>query len=250
MRLGTASTKVPFRTLKTKHAPAVRPPGLLSLFSVLCILSMIGTLAYAVALTVMSSSGHSIDPLQGVVIAQIHFLLPVLIAYSVSTNSSWSRPLIAIYSSALAAQMLLGFGYLAPMAESFESAAGVTLTVLALILVWLYGSPKMRIYYALIQDRPLPASLAERAIDYVENPWPGPKTRAAFDWLSDHMETIVLLGLIVTVILAFARTTHSGGQVVTHVPGTFEVLQLADAATDGRATDRGSKRVHLLGERG
>lgn len=202
MGIWRPATKVRFWTPKFKHAPGVRPPGLLNLISVLCILSVVGTLVYAAFRTM--AAGYQPDLAEAVVVSVIHFLLPISIAYTVFTNSHLSRPLLLTYSLALAASLLFGFGYVAPVFDGKLMSSIAMLVSLGLITAWLYLSPKMRIYYALLRNRRIPKRLAARAIEYVENPWPGRRTNEILDWISEHLETLVLIGLIVTVLLAWA----------------------------------------------
>ena len=201
MGLWRPATKIRFWTPKTKQSPGVRPPGLLSLFSVLCILSVIGTLVYSVFRTI--GTGYDPEPPEALIVAVTHFLLPIAIAYSVFTNSHLSRPLILIYSVALALSLFFGFGYIVPVLNVGLLSGIVVFGALVLIVVWLFASPKMRIYYALLRGRPLPQRLAKRAIEHVENPWPGRKATEVLEWITDHLETIVLVGLIATVVLAW-----------------------------------------------
>ncbi len=206
MRHGTTSTKLPLRNIYHRNAPGVRPPGLLSLFSAFCILSVVGTLFYSVIVTTVGAGGYSLDPVEGLVVAVVHFLLPILIAYTVSTNSAWSRSLIALYSIAAAVFAIFGVGYIAPLIVASTRAMAIGLVLLAIIFIWLFASPKMRIYYLLISGRPIPSRLSDRARHYVKNPWPGPRLKRALEWAADHLETVVLLGLIVAVVLALLST--------------------------------------------
>lgn len=202
MGLFRPETRIRFWTPKFKHAPDVRPPGILILVSVLCILSVIGTLLFATFRTL--TIGFQPTWAESVIIAAIHFLLPIAIAYTVFTNSHLSRPLVLIYGFALTASLFFGIGYFSPAVEDGAFSRIAILASLAIVVAWLYLSPKMRIYYALLRERPLPSKLAQRAIDYVETPWPGRRASEVLNWISEHLETVVLIGLIVTVLLAWA----------------------------------------------
>lgn len=199
-------TKLPFWSPRFKHKPAVEPPGLLRLVSGLCIFSIVGVLGYAVAagLGILGFSAPSrIDALY---IAVLHFLLPLSIAYTVSTNSPASRFLISVYVIVLFVATVTGRGYLATLGNNATLRIIIAAGALVLLLTWFFRSPRMRIYYILLQDQPIPADLEDRAYELAATSSLSPRTKRLMEWLTGHLEIVVMLGFIVLVIYAWVSS--------------------------------------------
>ena len=200
-------TKIPFWNPGFRNKPGVRPPGLLSLLSVVALLSAIAGPMYAVATALDSMGVVSIGSYDAIYIAVLHFLLPLAVAYTVSTNSPLSRILIAIYSAILYAATLAGKGYLGNL-DIGETALAVSATALFVaVQSWLFFSPKMRVYYALLADKPVPQGLESRVPELSGGFWLGEKSHAVFEWVADNLETVVLIGFILIAIFALVQTT-------------------------------------------
>lgn len=199
-------TRIRFWSPKFKSKPSVEPPGLLRLLSGLSIVSVVGVLIYAVALSldgIWSTTGGSES---AAYIAVLHFMLPLCVAYTVSTNSWLSRPLIAVYSIVLCGATLFGKGFLGGLLIDSTVKAITATSVLALVMAWLFGSPRMRIYYALLSGKPIPPALESRAYELAAKSSLDPRTQRAADWVADHLETVVMLGFIVVVLYAWVST--------------------------------------------
>ena len=206
MGLLRPGTKVRFWTPGYKNRPDVSPPGLLRLVSVFSFLSVTGVLLYAITITLSSLSFVQADPIEAAYIATLHFVLPICIFYTISTNSALSRPLIGIYFATLYVATVGGIGFLGNL--PIDQATKFVSATLCLILFawWLLRSARMRLYYALIAHRPVPVDLADRIDELTYRHALSPATKARIDWIIDHMENLVILGFIVVVLIAFSTT--------------------------------------------
>ena len=160
-------TKVPFWSPHFKNAPSVEPPGLLKLFSVTSILSIVGVLVYATARTLSVTQGTGVDGTHAIFIALFHVVLPVCIIYSVATNSPLSRILITLYCVILYFTTVAGYGITGSFSPSVATRAITATVLLIAVLIWLYRSPKMRVYYALVSNTQVPDELEEHADEII-----------------------------------------------------------------------------------
>jgi hypothetical protein len=192
---------------KFKNKRSVDPPGILRLVAALSLVSIIGVLVYSVAIGTTSSSLLHIERDWAIYVTLLHFILPFCVLYAVTTNSPASRILIATYFVILYSATLAGKGYLGSLPFSIAVKGGAATVVLVSILLWLYRSPKMRCYYALISDKPIPEELQSRLSELTKTSWLGPKGRARVEWILEHLETLILLGFIVAVFIALWSTS-------------------------------------------
>ena len=196
-------TKVKMWSPRFKNRPEVEPPGLLKAVGALAIMSVVAVLVYAVA---QSVTGTETLGIEAAYVAVLHFVLPFGVFYTISANSPLSRMSIATYAVVLFSATVSGKGFLGALQidETLKiiGAAGILLSV----LTWLYGSPKMRFYYTAVSNKPMPLDLASRAEELHGGNWLSSKARETSAWFLDHLETTVLLGLIVVVIYAFVST--------------------------------------------
>lgn len=204
-----AGSKIKFWTPGFRNNPDIRPPGLLLLASVLFFLSAVAVPVYAVFSSLIGPSGSTFPEGQAIYIAVLHFLLPLGIAFSVSVNSTFSRPLMTVYFALLFTATVAGKGLLGQLQPDTVQRVLVSIAVFASLLGWLYLSPKMRAYYLLLKGKPLPESLATVGAELHGNVF-SERTTRTLGWLADHLETIVLLGFIILVFVAFAQTTAYG----------------------------------------
>ena len=184
-----------------KNKPDVGPPGLLRLVAALSIFSIIGVLVYAIAISITGIRSGP-DPQSAAYVAVLHFLIPLGIAYTVGGNYPLSRLLIAVYVVTLSIATLAGIGFLGELQIDSSRKTIGTVAVLASTILWLFQSPKMRLYYALISGKPVPTDLVDRVDELTENTWLSPRATAAIDWFADNLETVVLLGFIAVTIFA------------------------------------------------
>lgn len=198
-------TKVRFWTPRFKNKPDVEPPGLLRLASALSICSVVGFLVYSVAM-VVATPGTSFEPATAAYVVLVHFLLPLGISYSVATNSLLSQYLLLAYIVILSVATMAGWGYFGELRIAAAVRAAVSTSIFLLLFWWLFRNDRMRYYYALIADRPVPDDLRSRSAELAGRNWLSPRTKAVLEWFADNLELAVMLGFIVVVIYAFMST--------------------------------------------
>jgi len=200
--------KVKMWSPRFKNRPEVEPPGLLKAIGGMSFFSVVGVLVYAVGQSVIGIGTLETRGIAAAYIALLHFVLPFGVFYTISVNSPLSRIVIAAYAVILCAATIAGKGFLGAL--EFDETLRNLFAVVALFLVfsWLFGSPKMRFYYALISNKPVPSDLVSRAADLSGGSWLSPKARGRLAWFLDHMETIVLVGFMLAAIYAFISTSN------------------------------------------
>lgn len=204
MGLRRPGTIIRFWTPKVRNQAHVSPPALLKIISILCIFSIMGTIVYSLYLSLDGLVFNAeMDPSDALSIAVLHFLVPFAVAVSISTNSPLSRPLITLYFLIASLAALMGRGYFAAISINPPLHASLTLALGIVVVGHLHASRKMRAYYALLRGDEVPAGTGDAAIDLIENPWPGERTRALLNWVAEHLETVVIIGLIVAVVLGW-----------------------------------------------
>ncbi len=198
--------KIPFWSHRFKHHADVDAPALLRLVGALSMISIVGTLVYAV-FTALSATGFSHGIERGMLyIAVLHFVLPFLVLYTISTNSWLSRPFIALYNMILYGATIAGYGVLGAIEVSESLRFAFASMFLLMVLLWLYWSPAMRVYYAVISGRPIPEGLEAYRSKLVAGRSLSPKWRGRIEWLLEHMETLVMVGFIVACVVVLATT--------------------------------------------
>lgn len=198
-------TKVRFFSPRFTNRPEVEPPGLLRLLGATSILSVVGFLVYAVAQN-LTRTGTGAGGPEMAYVATLHFVLPLAAFYSITTNSRLSRIVITIYALTLGAATISGRGILGELPIDPAYRIAITAGALLITFAWLFGSPRIRYYYAALSDKPIPPDLASRESELQPKNWLSPKVRSAVVACLDYIETIVLLGFIVVVIYAFIST--------------------------------------------
>ena len=148
------------------------------------------------------------------IIALLHFALPLSVSYAVFANSRLSRPLIGLYSAILYSATMLGNGVLGNLPAPEVIRESVATFVLIVIMGWLYRSPKMRLYYCLLSGTPVPADLESRAPKLLATSKFELCLHRTLNWVADHLETVVLLGFIIVVLIAFLGTTTMNGNLI------------------------------------
>ena len=194
--------RIKFWSPRFENRPDVEPPALLKLLGGLSMFSVAGTLVYAVARQLDAGGPGEVVGVEAIYVAVLHFVLPFGVFYAINMNSPLSRPIIALYALMLSAATIAGKGFLGNLPVDDSIRLYATVAVALLVFGWLFGSPKMRFYYLTISGKPLPPELEARADELRAGPWLGPRGRAILEWIIDHTETLVLLGLIVVVLLA------------------------------------------------
>lgn len=204
------SAKIPSGTPEHKQHPHIETPGLLRLVAGLSILSVTGVMVYAVflGLSGFGASGHILSASEGIYVAILHLVLPIGVTYTVMMNFAASRILITVYTVTLGIATISGNGALAAIAENDTATAISAMAVMSAIIYWLYRSPTMRFYYALISGRPIPTDLRHRAEELAARRWINPRVKATIDWVADRLETVVLLGFAVVAVIAYFQAAN------------------------------------------
>lgn len=187
------------------HKSSVDAPWLLKFAAVLAILSIVGALLFGVAVAIGAMDiGMSANT--AIYIAVLHFLMPIGVVYTVTTNSLLSRFIILVYVVTLYVATMRGMGVLGTLDIDPTLRGAVATGILFVVVLWLFGSPKMRLYYALISNSEIPSELESQAAAYMDGSKLNPRVRRALDWIADHVETIVLLGFIILAVYAAVST--------------------------------------------
>lgn len=198
--------KIPFGSPDFKNKPDVEPPGFLRIIAAFSVFSIIGTTVYSVFVTTTGLGQSDLDSEKAIYVAVLHFLLPISVVIAISTNSHLSRFLISAYFLVLGCATFMGRGYLGTVPLDDGLRATLSIVVVGLILVWLFGSSKSRYYYSLIAGKDLPKDLVGRDSELAGKHWLSAGTKSLVNWTADHLETFVLLGFVVVVIYAFMST--------------------------------------------
>ncbi|MEM7432858.1 MAG: hypothetical protein AAF351_13115 [Pseudomonadota bacterium] len=203
-------TRIPKGVPEYKNQPLATAPGLLRVVSGLSIFSIVGVLIYAIAVALTGHGSYETfeEPAVLLYIVTLHFILPLGVAYTITMNSAASRSLITVYVITLGAATVTGKGVLGALAMETPLIALAAVVVPFLVLMWLFRAPSMRIYYAIIRNRPVPADLIDRAEELANKSWINPRAKAAIDWAADHLETVVLLGF--TALAVYALVAMGG----------------------------------------
>jgi len=167
-------------------------------------LSVIGTLVFAVWTGVGAGDEPSLE--DAIYIAILHFVVPLAVTYTVTTNHPTSRLLILGYILALYVSVLQRKGFLGNLDGNPELKAIVSTAVFIVVVLWLFVSPRMRFYFAMISGKPITKDLELQAATFMDDSKLNPKVRIVVDWLAERLETVVLLGFIAVVLYAYVST--------------------------------------------
>lgn len=143
------------------NKPGVTPPVFLRAVICVLLLSLLSTLLYGVfgIMDHFEADGGSVGYMAAVTL--LFFLSPFSIVYAISTNHPASRALLVAYCGALI-YFILDSHY--SISSAIEKPYAVVMVSLILgTVLWLYLSPRARVYYALIQDKPIPEDLTQIA---------------------------------------------------------------------------------------
>ena len=194
-------TKVRLWSPKFSHRPDVEPPAMLRFVAALSVFSVVGVLVYSIAVA-LAVGGGGIAPLQALYVAVLHFVLPVGVFYTVNVNSSLSRPIISVYAVVLSTMTSTGHGVLGKIDADPPTRIAICAAVCIAVLSWLYGSPRMRFYYASLTGKGIPDDLVGREKDLVGGVRLPARLRRFLEWFVDHGETLVLVGFILLAVYA------------------------------------------------
>ena len=203
-------TKIRFWNPRHTNRPDIGPPLLLRLVSGLAILSVAGSLLYAVQQTLSTiglSSPRSID---SIYVAVLHFILPLLAAYTISNNYPVSRSVLVVYTLVLTVATLLGIGVLGQLAAQQAIIAIGLPAMFTGFIFWLYLGRKAKVYYWLIAGKPVPDEYCDVAEALREDRWLNPRVREASNRVLDNLEIITMIGFILLVLLAFVFLDSDG----------------------------------------
>lgn len=138
------------------NRPDISPPLFLRIIMVLCMLSLIGTLVYAVfsILGNVDDFGGSIAGMMLLVV--ICFVFPLAILYAISTNSPVSRWLLVAYFGATSVAISNS-----SIVEPKGGSVVIGFVAFSIgSLMWLFASPRARVYFALVKHAPVPDELS------------------------------------------------------------------------------------------
>jgi hypothetical protein len=161
-------TRIPLWSPGFRYRPDVEPPGLLRLVAALCIVSIVGTLVYAVGVTISANGTAMPEPVAAAYVALLHFVLPFGITFAVQTNHWISRPLLLCYALLLCGATAAGHGWLGQLLPSAPARITGAMAALLMLLAWLFGSKRMRIYYARLSGSRLSPELYRIFLNYFE----------------------------------------------------------------------------------
>lgn len=167
-------------------------------------LSVIGTLVFAVWIGIGAGDEPSLE--DAIYIAALHFVVPLGVTYTVTTNNPMSRFLILGYFLALYVSIVQGKGFLGNLNWNAELKAIGSTVVLVIVILWLFISPRMRFYFAMISGKPITKDLELQSAKFMDDSKLNPKVRIVVDWFAERLETFVLLGFIAVVLYAYINT--------------------------------------------
>lgn len=198
--------KIPFWSHRFKNKQDVDAPALLRLVAALSMASIVGTLIYSVFHALATTDFYGSGSYEPLYIALLHFVLPFMVLYTISTNSWLSRSFIALYNLILYVATISGHGVLGSIDVSEVLKISVSSAFFIAVLLWLYASPTMRVYYAVISGRPIPEGLEHKQKQLVAGRSLSPKWRGRVEWLLENLETLVMVGFIIACLIALATT--------------------------------------------
>jgi len=207
MGLNRPGTKIPFWNPGFRNRPEIEPPGFLRVIAALSIFSVVGTIVYSVFVTTTSLGVSEVDSEKAIYVAVLHFLLPISVSISISTNSHLSRFLISAYVLMLGIATIMGRGFLGELLSADGPRGALSIGVMTAVLAWLFTSSKARYYYSLIAGKDLPDDLIGRDDELAGKNWLSAKAKSSITWVADHLETVVIFGFIAVVIYAFVTTS-------------------------------------------
>ena len=117
------------------------------------------------------------------------------------------RHLIAFYAIVLGTTTVLGIGFPGKLPVSDLTRIALSISAVLMIGAWLFGSSKMRLYYALVNGKPIPDDLAPKLRILLTPSAFVRRTASVMDWATDYLETIVLLGFLALALYTWYRTS-------------------------------------------
>ena len=195
-------TIIRFWNPRFTNQPDIGPPLLLRLVSGLAILSVVGTLLYAVSTTLSAVGAAGLTSNQSLYVAVLHLVLPLVAAYTISNNYPVSRSVLVVYSLVLTAATVLGVGVLGQLAAKQPVIAVGVPAAFTGFVFWLFLGRKLKVYYWLIAGKPVPDEFRDAAEALREDRWLNPRVRDTMNRILDKLEIITMVSFIVIVLLA------------------------------------------------
>lgn len=193
-----------------KNRPDISPPGLLILVFIASVISVVATIWFSISYSLTVGGTPSISAEGTILIGFLHLVLPLTIAIAINSNHPSSRLLIFGYSVVFLS--VAAYGSQMPRPIVLETTAEVAIGIFAVAVVnlWLFFGRKNRYYYALIQGKPIPTDLAAERENLAGNAWLSPRLRSWLNWTADHLETVVIIILLIAIIAAVNLTGRIG----------------------------------------
>lgn len=179
------------------NQPDVPPPLGLAVAAALCILPLVALLVLGIAQLLSQHADSMYSAKESLILAVVAGVLPMLTIHSITTNRSMSRWLLL---SLVCGLLLLSLRWI----DLFNTAPSFGLAAFLLLAIgwWLFRSPRMRVYYALISGNEIPQDLSHIEL----------RTRteeAIVSWLGDlvpYLEGLVVLLVIAAVVYGIINT--------------------------------------------
>ena len=184
------------------HAPHVNPPFSLRAFSFLCILVIAGLLVFTVFEQLQPGTSSAAPGLM-IATAVVYFVLPIAIILAVWTNRGASRPLIVLFLAAVTMHAVIATAGVPEISSYIRMLAAAEILIVA---GWLFISLKLRVYFAIVNDKPLPTDLPRPVEEILA---PGNLERwfqRTSDTVAPFLELLVTFLILSAVIVAYLRT--------------------------------------------
>ncbi len=194
--IGKFKNKKRTRSFLRKRGVEFTTPLSIRLFVLVCATSVAGVLVQAVKTQLSYIQDQSF--LELALDGLGFFCLPILIAVTISNESVHSRKLIACFSAFLAYKIFIWLS----VTGNLFSAALPGIIIIAGSLWWLFNSKKIRIYYALLANKPLPNHL-ENNIETIMSPSSlEKKIIKRKTGTSPHLDSLVMLIIFILFFIA------------------------------------------------
>jgi len=174
------------------------------------IVSVVATLWFAISNSLTVGGTPTISPEITILLGFLHLLLPLTIAIAINTNQSSSRILIIGYAVILYIVSVYESQMPRPIILESTTEIFVGFVCVMVVFFWLFFGRKTRFYYAQIQGKPIPEELRAMSQDLAGDSWLTQKMRRRLNWIGDHLETVVIVILLIAIVAAVNLTGRIG----------------------------------------
>lgn len=191
--------KIKFWTGGYINRPGVTPPLFLRLIMIGLLLLSMATVFFGVFGVMGHFDVHEDLPVRMIITAVLFFLLPILVVYALVTNHPSSRPVLILFLAAVSA--FIAHDHFAGPAAIPDMAIIAVFVAFATIAVWLYASPRCRVYFALIRGEDIPDDLQHLAGHLIAPTATERFARRTWDIL-EPLSPVVLIALAILFVYA------------------------------------------------